>query len=106
MSENHCGFDPQTCPVAQEVKRLSNEVEDMKNKQTQYAITSAVRDEQYKNILSRLDGISTSVEKITNKVEAIEEKPAKRWDDVVRQVIVVVIAGVVGMILAKMGIAG
>ena len=40
---------------------------------------------------------------LTAKVDKLEEKPAKRWDNLVGQIITLIIAGVVGFFLARIG---
>ena len=41
---------------------------------------------------------------LTAKVDKLEEKPAKRWDNLVGQIITLIVAGVVGFFLARIGI--
>ena len=40
---------------------------------------------------------------LTAKVDKLEEKPAKRWDNLVGQIITLIVAGVVGFFLARIG---
>lgn len=51
-----------------------------------------------------MERIEGNVEKLDKKVEALEQKPAKRWDSVVNKVLLAVIGGIVCWILAKIGI--
>lgn len=57
----------------------------------------AVHQANYLNIISKLDDLIA-------KVASIEAKPAKRWETVTGQVITLVVAAVVGFILAKAGL--
>lgn len=59
-------------------------------------ITVAVLDQRMKNV-------ETTVEEIHDDVKSIKEKPAKRWESIVTQVISVLVAAVVGFMLAKIG---
>ncbi len=45
-----------------------------------------------------------SVVTLTAKVDKLEEKPAKRWDNIVWQIITLIVACVVGFFLARIGI--
>ena len=47
---------------------------------------------------------NTIVTALDDKVTALEEKPAKRWESIVEKVIWAVVAAVVGFILAKIGL--
>lgn len=51
-------------------------------------------------VLERIDG---NVTEISRKLDAEREKPAERWDAVINQVITVIVAAVVGLMLAKLG---
>ena len=63
----------------------------------QLATSVAVMAEQMKTLTS---GVST----LTNEVEELKEKPGKRWDGLVGQIIGIVVAAVVGFLLAKIGL--
>ena len=43
------------------------------------------------------------VKEIKSDVKSLTSKPAKKWDNLVNQVISIIVAGVVGFILAKFG---
>jgi len=59
---------------------------------------NAVMDERYNTILEKLD-------RLTEKVDALEAKPAKRWDGVVEKIILTAMGALVLFMLAKMGLA-
>lgn len=48
--------------------------------------------------------IKADVAKLDQKVETLERKPAKRWEDIVEKIILAVVGGVVGFILVKIGL--
>ena len=52
----------------------------------------------------KMDAMNTSVDKLTGKVEALEAEPAKRWRFVVEKSIYIVVAAVVGYMLAHVGL--
>lgn len=53
---------------------------------------------------TKQDAMSSSMEKLTGKVEALEAEPGKRWKFVVEKAIYFVVAAVVGFALAKLGL--
>lgn len=50
------------------------------------------------------DETTSIVTALDDKVTALEEKPAKRWESLVEKVIWAVVAAVVGFLLAKIGL--
>jgi tetrahydromethanopterin S-methyltransferase subunit G len=48
--------------------------------------------------------ISKKVEDIDVKVDALETKPAKRWDGLIDNIILVIAGAIVGFLLTKLGI--
>ena len=60
------------------------------------ATSVAVMAEQLKNV-------DQNVSKLTSEVEEIKEKPAKRWDGLVNNIIWAVVGAVLAFILAKFG---
>ena len=53
---------------------------------------------------TKLDATGQSVDKLTSKVEALEAEPAKKWRFVVEKSIYIVVAAVVGYMLANVGL--
>ena len=51
----------------------------------------------------REENVENDVKEIKSDVKSLTGKPAKRWDNLVNQVISILVAGVVGFILAKCG---
>lgn len=51
-----------------------------------------------------VDRIEKNVEKLDGKVEALEEKPAKRWDGMMDKIVLTAVAAFLGYILAQFGI--
>lgn len=57
-------------------------------------------------IATQVNAIHESSKAVDADVDELKEKPAKRWDSVVGQVIGLVVAALVGMLLARMGLSG
>ena len=51
----------------------------------------------------REESVENDVKEIKSDVKSITGKPAKKWDNLVNQVISILVAGIVGFILAKLG---
>lgn len=75
------------------IKKLEGEHETLQ----QLATAVAVMAEQLKTM-------NTNVNNLTNKVDKLEEKPAKRWDSIVDKVVWAVLAAVVAFVLGRIGL--
>lgn len=64
-----------------------------------YELTTSV-----KLLAEKQDRMATSMDKVSEKVEALESKPAKKWDGLVDKIISILIAAALGFFLAKVGI--
>ena len=51
-----------------------------------------------------IERIEKNVEKLGNKVEVLEHKPAKRWEMVIEKIIQAIVAGLIAYVLVRMGI--
>lgn len=67
-------------------------------------ITEAARNEQYKQISDKLDILDENIINLTTALQSIKEKPAKRWENIVEKVILLVVTALVGFILIKLGL--
>lgn len=53
---------------------------------------------------TKQDSMSESVDRLTAKVETLEAEPAKLWRTTVEKVVYLVVAAVVGFVLAQLGL--
>ena len=51
----------------------------------------------------REENVENDVKEIKSDVKSLTGKPAKKWDNLVNQVISILVAGIVGFILARFG---
>lgn len=51
-----------------------------------------------------IDRIEKNVEKLDEKVEVLERKPAKRWESIIEKAIMTIVGAVVGYLLVKIGL--
>lgn len=111
QDEQRCLVNPQLeCFGIKEARRVEQKLNDyiLQENESHHRIFTKidgvisdmkVRDEQYKHIIEKLDTLTTSV-------NSLESKPAKRWDSVVDKIIMLVVAGVIGFILMRLGLNG
>lgn len=52
----------------------------------------------------REENVENDVKEIKSDVKALASKPAKRWDNMVDKIITLLVAAIVGFILAKLGL--
>lgn len=62
---------------------------------------SAVSEEQIKMIFRILNEIKDSIRQIAEKIDMIEKKPAKRWDDMVKTIVAVLVTALVTYFFKK-----
>lgn len=86
--------------VEESTKQAHKRLDNLEHKvENIYELTTSV-----KEIATEVKAMREDMNKIDNRVQAIEEKPVKRYDSLVSQVISIIIAGVVGFFLAKFGL--
>ena len=56
-----------------------------------------------KVLATREEQVENDVKEIKNDVKTLTSKPAKRWDNLVSQLITIAVAAIAGFILAKFG---
>ena len=64
----------------------------------------SARNEQYDNIMEKLDTLTKSMAEVTLKVADITARPGKRWDAIVDKAIWAVLAAVIAFVLARIGL--
>ena len=52
----------------------------------------------------REEAVEKDVKEIKSDVKSITSKPAKRWDNLVNQIITIIVAALAGFILAQVGL--
>ena len=52
----------------------------------------------------REENVENDVKEIKSDVKSLTSKPAKRWDNLVNQIITIIVAAVAGFVLAKFGL--
>ena len=57
-----------------------------------------------KVLATREEQVETDVKEIKNDVKTLTNKPAKRWENLITQIITIVVAAIAGFVLAKIGL--
>ena len=68
------------------------------------ATSMEVMAERQERVAERQESVAESVEKLDGKVTALEQKPAKRWDNIVDKIIWAVVAAVIAFLLGRFGL--
>ena len=96
------------CVLAARVDRLEEDMKSEKeNRQkTHSEIYDRLRKVESDQAVSRtkLDTITDKLDSLDGKMDTLLSKPGKRWEAVVAAVISAVVAGLVGFVLATMGL--
>lgn len=96
------------CVLAARVDRLEEDMKSEKeNRQkTHLEIYDRLRKVESDQAVSRtkLDTITDKLDSLDGKMDTLLSKPGKRWEAVVAAVISAVVAGLVGFVLATMGL--
>ena len=106
-----CTDNPRGCPLAPRVEAL--EEANKQHSDTHREIfkrlgdlesATAVQGKHLENIDEKLTDIKADQKSILQKVEAMEAKPAKRWESIVDKAIWAVCAAVIAFLLARVGL--
>lgn len=92
MNENY----NQPCPC-DAVKRLQDDMNEVKKDVSKLYTNEGVT-------CNRLDTIDASLNRVEGKLDKIMEKPAKRWDSVISEILKIIVAGIVGFVLIRLGL--
>lgn len=86
----------QSCPC-DAVKRLQDDMDEVKRDVSKLYLSNGVTE-------NRLDTIDAALQRVEGKLDKIMETPTKRWDLVVSEIVKLLIAGVIGFVLIKIGL--
>lgn len=66
--------------------------------------SDSARNQQYLNIIDKLNTLTTEITKANNSVAEMLNKPAKKWENISEKVIWAILAACIGYILSQIGI--
>lgn len=101
LTQRYVEIDERVTRVAEQIKTAFNRIDDVKDiANSVYKLATTVE------ILTREQQISNEkLDRVSEDVEEIKNKPAKRWETVVSHILTAVIAGLVAFVLAKLGLS-
>ena len=76
------------------IKKLENEHETLHKLTTSVAVMA-----------EKVSTMANVVDNLDSRVNSIEDKPAQKWDGLMDKIILTVAAGVIGFVLAQIGIS-
>lgn len=93
-------FEHRLTEVEERAKSNTHRLDDMVKRQDNLdALVGTV-----KVLADREERVEEDVKEIKSDVKSLASKPAKRWDNLIGQIITIVVAALVGFILAKIGL--
>lgn len=116
MPDEKCILDPQRdCLGLQKANMLEKQMDQWReqsrnthkelfDRMRELEKAESARNEQYDNIMEKLDTLTKSMAEVTLKVADITARPGKRWDAIVDKAIWAVLAAVIAFVLARIGL--
>lgn len=99
---------PNDCPVAVRVDALEKEFDHYRGNSTnthkQMFDRIGALEQGGAMLKAKLDGMDEKLDEITEKVNTLADKPAKRWDSLVEKAVWAVCAAVIAFLLARIGL--
>lgn len=100
--DNNCKDCVQVVNLEKRLTGLEQDLKDLHERVSGGEKENAVRDEQIKMIFKILNEIKDSIKHIADKIDTIEQKPAKNWDNATKTGVTVVITAIVTFIMSKL----
>lgn len=88
-----------------EVKNLQKSIDSMSGDVKEVMSEAKDMSRKLPVIMTKLDAISESNKAVDADVDELKEKPGKRWEATVGQIIGLVVAALVGLLLARLGLS-
>lgn len=82
-----------------------DEVEERLDDMHRLVVSMEVMAVEQKHIAENITRMQGTVETLSNKIETIEQKPAKKWEGLVEKVVWALVAAAITFILAKVGLS-
>lgn len=97
MSED---YEHRLTALEESNKTIFNRIDELKSKQEDLdELVSSV-----KLLAVREENVENDVKEIKADVKALTNKPAERWNDMIKTIIGIIVAAIVGFVLAKIGL--
>jgi len=115
MSEK-CILDPERdCLGLMKAREIEEELDDLRahneknhkeffDRLATIEAHNKVQDAHYEHIIEKLTDITDKLSSLGTRLAAIEFRPAKKWESIAEKIIWFVIAAVLGLVFAKIGL--
>ncbi|MBV1817348.1 hypothetical protein KUA25_04645 [Bacteroidales bacterium MSK.15.36] len=87
--------------VEDRITKVENAVEILQRDVTDTKLNFAASNTQMKSIAVSLEKLEKKIDNISNKVDSLEKKPGKRWDDLTKTIITVIATAAVTYFISK-----
>ncbi len=95
MKNNRCKECIQFNNLEKRLMGLEKGFKELSDRVAEVERGNAVSEEQIRMIFNIMNEIKESIRQIADKLGIVESKPAKRWDDLVRTIVAVLVTAVV-----------
>lgn len=102
---NPCGMKTRIENLEEDSRRNQATHKEFYNRFEAMGERMARNDERYTQIIQATSEIKQDVKETKSAIQAINEKPGKRWEGIVDKVIWAICAAVIAFLLAKMGLS-
>lgn len=85
-------------------KQNGEDHKELRDRLSKVELTNAIQNERYDAILVKLDDLSGKHDRLVDKLEVLEAKPGKRWENVVEKTILAIAAAVIAFLLGRVGL--
>lgn len=106
-----CTDNPRDCPLIPRLEALeesnrnhSRVHEGMYDRLRALEKENAVQNTNWTNVNGKLDSLTTMVQSLTNKINEVEHKPAKRWEGLSDKVIWFIVEAILIVAAVKVGL--
>lgn len=100
--DQHSGTCKNIESLDNRITKIDSDLKALEAKITEREKEAAVSGEQIKMIFKILNEIKDSIKQIADKIDEIESKPGKRWDDVTKTIVTVAITAIVTFIMSRL----
>jgi uncharacterized coiled-coil protein SlyX len=101
MKNNRCKESIQFNSLEIRLTGLEQGFKELRDRVAEVERGNAVSEEQIRMIFNIMSEIKESIRQIADKLGIIESKPAKRWDDLVKTIVTVLVTAVVTYFFKK-----
>lgn len=85
-------------------KQNGSDHKELRDRLSQVELTNAIQNERYDAILEKLDALAQKHDRLNAKLEALEARPAKRWDKLTETVLACIATAILAFLCGRVGL--